>query len=312
MNVEDFERQVSAAFQRIPPAARPDPGFPRKVERAARRRQRRNRGLTAGAAGLAVLAFTGIAFTLPRNGDGNAPAAPPPVDKNMGHLIVTPSVLPPEGGEVTLIAADPTRSDTTYGVNGTVDRWDDGTWQFHGGFTSSPASWGGTGAIYPGEPNPPTRQIGLRVRDDGYGALEWLTVTGLSAGWYRIGHGTMYGLLEVRPGAAKPPEMRPTGPAFLVAARTVRPGQATDLRLDPTARGGGVPPGMRGQVLVEKLVGSGWVALTSVTARDRPGKTAYTSDFDVSLPALDPGVHRVTRDSTAGTVTGVFWVLPPP
>jgi len=62
---------------------------------------------------------------------------------------------------------------------------------------------------------------------------------------------------------------------------------------------------MRGNVLVEKLVGSRWVTLTAVTADDRPDKiVGSTYKFVVPLPALDTGVHRITRDSTAGTLSG--------
>ena len=232
MNTEDFERQVAAAFKEIAPAPRLAPAFPYEVERAARRR--RNSRFAAGAAGLAVLAVAGISFALPWNRNARPDTVPASVDRDAVHLIVTPAVVPPAGGEVALIAANPTRSDTMYGVSGTVDRWGGHTWRFYGGFTSSPASWGGSGAILPGDPNPPTRTIGLNARAGGYGPLEWHTVNDLSAGWYRIGHdtrdkagkrGVMYGLLEVRPGAEKPPQVRPTGPALLVISPPVGPGQ---------------------------------------------------------------------------------------
>jgi hypothetical protein len=309
MTVDDFERQVAAAFKDIAPVAPLDPAFPYEVERAARRR--RNSRRAGGAAGLAVLALAGITFALPWNRNARPDMAPPSVDREAAHLIVTPAVLPPAGGEVALIAANPTRSDTVYGVNGTVDRWDGQVWRFYGGFTTSPTSWGGAGTITPGDPDPPHRSVGLSAPAGGYGPLEWLAVNDVSAGWYRIGHGSMYGLLEVRPDAEKPPQVRPGGPAFLVTSQTVRSGQPTDLRSVPTVRDGGALPSMRGNVLVEKLVGSRWVALTAVTADDRPDRiVTNTDEFVVPLPALDTGVHRITRDSTAGTLSGVFWVLP--
>ncbi|MGW4940842.1 hypothetical protein ACWEOZ_04530 [Actinoplanes sp. NPDC004185] len=310
MSVEDFESQVAAAFKEIAPAARLDPAFAYEIERVARRRN--NRRLAAGAAGLTVLALAGISFALPWNRNARPDMVPPSVDRDAVHLIVTPAVVPPAGGEVALIAANPTPTQAMYGVNGTVDRWDGHTWQFYGGFASSLDFWGGSGAILPGDPNPPTRTIGLTARGGGYGPLEWLTISNLPAGWYRIGHGTMYGLLEVRPDADKPPQVRPTVPAFLVTSPTVRSGQLTDLRAHATVRGGkDAPPSTRGRVPVEKLVGSRWVTLATVATDDRPDEiVGNTGEFVVLLPALDTGVHRITRDSTAGTLSGVFWVLP--
>jgi hypothetical protein len=283
----------------------------RDARASVRGEDRRPVRLLAVAAVVVAVVGGGVLFGALRD-DEPAPGVrvapgPPPVDATRPHVVVVPSVLPPEGGQVALVVANPTAQVVGHGVGGAVEVWRSGRWQAYADFQSSLSSWRGLGTIRPEIDAWPA--IGLSAEPRAYGPLEWVQVEDLPAGSYRFSREGVAGVLEIREGAPRSSLVKPSGDSWLEVVGQPVAGRAVVVgaRLQQGETSGSPPARPEGGVVLERLDGPapGRVA----TLEPRPGRDGPGA-FEVALPALDAGSYRLVRDSDAGSLEGVFLVLP--
>ena len=91
------------------------------------------------------------------------------------------------GPGVVVVVVNPSSRPFHYGVSGTVERAEPDGWVRVGGFASSLDGWGGLGRIV-SDGRIAVRLIGLGAAAHGTGEAEYLSIGGLAAGRYRLGH----------------------------------------------------------------------------------------------------------------------------
>jgi hypothetical protein len=330
-----FEQTVARALQDVPPEPPSTGHLAASVERLALARRRRTRVLAAVSSAVAVTALAGGVSMY--NGIGGesspAPAAlspvpdigvprsaspvPSAVDRSAPYLMVSPSVLPPQGGEVALVVVNPTATDMgVFGVNGTLERWTGTAWTPSGGFVSSLDFWGGAGSLFRQGEGASAPAIGLSGPASGVGALQWVKVAGLAPGTYRLGQGGAYGVLEITEGAASAPMLRPTESVILTTTAAIPAMTARELRSTATEpRGSGVVTRTWSPTAsLQTWTGGRWQELRTLQVDDSPAEpVGNVHEFAVTLPPLPAGTYRLLREATspAGTPAAwaPFWVL---
>lgn len=335
MTTEDFEDEVRAALRELVPQHEPVLGLGDRVSTAAARARRRRRvRLEASAAALAAIVTVGgigwLTGSLPLvNGPSNRGVrsvgpvpSPPPVDVRGPHIVLTPSALPPSGGDIALIVANPGSSLLNFGLTGKLDRWDGSRWMPYRTFDTAPTSWASTGSLHGLGESVAVLSIGLGAAAHGYGPAEWVRVSGLPVGYYRLSQGGASGVLEIREASAAPVPLRAPGAGFLEISGTalpgtptILPGTPTEIRPLPIQRGASSATGLgalTGPARLERLEGREWVPIAALAVEDHPKVViGDESEFVVRLPALELGIYRLSRHaSAAGDLYGLLWVLP--
>jgi hypothetical protein len=246
----------------------------------------------------------------------DGPIGPPAVDRTGRHLIVTPSVLPPGGGELALIVVNPLDTHLTYGVAGSLDRWDGNGWRPFRRFAGNPDFWGGTGRLFEAAETVAVRGVGVSAPSRGCGGALWVMVGPLDEGFYRFELADALGILQIGAGLTAPAIVRQAGSAASLAlaaevpAATAVPVQVNPIvpTLDDIEARSRALGDLVGPVSIDRLDEGRWTRVLSVQVNsDR----VVDRSFRLELPAMPEGVYRISRLSSGlGVLHGVFWVLP--
>ncbi len=266
-----------------------------------------------------VVAVTLVALVALGQGGHRASAAPAPVRASEPHLVIVPAALPLAGGEVALIAANPSPSPRTYGISGTVDRWNGHVWKSFRTFDSGLASSGYVGSLRSSNDGS-AMSIGLDAAAHGYGPVQWVRVGSLGPGQYRFRNEAGAGVLTISAAAAPAPSARPGGAAVLqgpdvVAASTAgtttwAPAIVNDQGLNHVRRDLGR---LTGPVHLTRLVGRTWLDEATVPLAKLPAAPASPPlAFALHLPSLPAGPNHLDVATSRGPhLQAVFWALPP-
>jgi hypothetical protein len=240
---------------------------------------------------------------------------PPEVDTGRPHLIVSPATVPVAGGDVALIMANPGTEETGYGVLGLLERWNGSTWAGYRQVMISRTSQR-TGKLHGLDEDLTIPLVFLSVGAGSFGRPGWTHVEGLAPGWYRFAFHSATGLLRVG-GPPSTPLIRPTT-AFAFSEGVVQAGTEATLHLTVMPREhlrgsfdvAEQVGGYTSEPLVERMDGERWspVATDPVRVEDTDEVAA---PFTLSLPPLEAGVYRVSREaSVAGRIESLFWAAP--
>ncbi|MDP9829142.1 hypothetical protein [Kineosporia succinea] len=251
-------------------------------------------------------------------GSAMSEPAPPPGDTRGAHLIVSPASVP-LGADVALILANPGRTETSFGPSGTLERWQGGSWRPFRQVTTSLGANQPAGGLHDLDEEIMVPAIALVAGARSFGEPVWTSVQGVDAGWYRFGLGGAHGIVRV--GAPDSSTItRPSGEVVLGGTTVVEAGTPGELSLSPQLRepGSGVQPPIEEVVgrytsgaRVERLEDGRWETLPSDTIGTADAVVDSPTTFGVSVPALEPGVYRVGRDTSgAGTAEALFWAQP--
>jgi hypothetical protein len=252
------------------------------------------------------------------NPESVAAAPPPEVDTSRPHLIVSPAALPAGGGDVALILANPGAEQVSFSVTGTLERWESNAWANHRQVTAGLNAERPAGKLVSLDEDLVVPMVYIGVEPGGFSRPRWTHVEAIEPGWYRFSFGTASGLFQVGPPST--PLTRPTT-AFAFDSEGVRPaGTVGALRLSVIPR-----KRLQGAFDEEKLVGryiseplverldsaqgsAGAEEAVTIETEDGDG---VAGPFSLRLPALEPGVYRISRESSiAGRIESLFWVAP--
>ncbi len=246
-------------------------------------------------------------------------AAPPGVDGRGPHLIVSPASLPVAGGEVALILANPGDTQVSWSVTGMLERWSGSGWANHRQVTAGLNAEGPTGKLVSLEEDLVVPMIYIGVEPGRFSQPHWTRIEGIDPGWYRFTFGPASGLFQVGPASFA--AARPVTAFAFDGEGVVRSGsEATlHLRVMPRKRlAGSFDPAEQvgdytSAALVERLdtaQGPEEVSTVSTVSTRTEGADEPLS-FALHLPALEPGVYRVSREtSVAGRVESLLWAAP--
>jgi hypothetical protein len=222
------------------------------------------------------------------------------------------------GSDLAAFVINPTDQDLRYGVLGTSSRWSGRAWEPIGAWTTSLDFWGGFGSI--GQPAGAVRTIGLIAPAWGVGPGEYFSVQLPQPGWYRIGHGEVYGMFEVTEAAPVTPPL--SGQSRTGALVTVSPTlfgpSGGPARLAGTARSPGVTTsddhrrfnsGFDLEVTLEGWEDGDWTTIGKIAVQTVARPANNLEETQIAIPALALGTYRlVWRHLDEGDVTREFWI----
>jgi hypothetical protein len=253
------------------------------------------------------------------------PAQSPPASElpnpASGHgLLISPTVVPESGGNLVFAVLNAAPDPAVYGVDGELDQWVDNGWQPFRAFAGAVNFWVFNGGLAPAGSPAMAPAIGLGT-NNGVGALEWLHIDAIPAGWYRLRQGGGAGVFAVQAGSFPTPWGAAADhlPGLLASPAVITTGARV---LDVVAMGGdgaqntvvGAPAG---QLSVDRWTpgpagsGGSWTPVAALTVDKHPQPANDgAGEFAVDLPALDPGTYRVSGDFPAlGSLTGPLLVI---
>lgn len=324
------DQQLAEMFENLArdlPAA-PDVSL-REVQQRADRRRTLHR-VTVAAAALVVVVGTAGVLVLGQPGsapvvdDAGPTASSPPLDEGPVTMLLSPAPFPASGGPLALTVVNRSAQDFSYGVDGQLDKWEDGAWQPVGRFASALTSWHGIGQVEGGDEPVFKNDIRLSALPRTAGPLEWLSLPRLEPGWYRFTRSSVddeqrvaAAILRVSEDAEGPELTAPgDGPVLNLEPAALEPG-AHRLRFALTApeqnRGEDIPDlraSMAQMADLEAWVDSTWKEVAELEVDMNPTEPrGNLYEWAVRLPNLDAGAYRLVQDSnTAGPVVGHFWI----
>ncbi|MEZ5244830.1 MAG: hypothetical protein R2707_07025 [Acidimicrobiales bacterium] len=205
-------------------------------------------------------------------------------------------------------------TDLPYTVMTFVDRWDGEGWvgeSFLNSCLDSGDCWGEFGD----DADRGSPRIGLNIDSTGVGPAEYVRLSGLDEGWYRLrkdmdiadgvasGEEVATAVFEVSDAvsavAAPAPEL---GTDRLIVTPVVTGTGGSRMNATVTVSSAVVTP----TLALYRYEAGAWrfvVDFTTFTAGARAGNTV-----DLRAPALPPGAYRLSSSSTRDTVVGRFWV----
>lgn len=330
-----FEDDVTAALRRLPPDDLTAPGLAGRVPVLARRR--RTRRVVAAVAAATVTVVLGVPVVPALVGAGPDPfrlvqpagpvVPPPPVDSTQPYLLPdAPAVRP--GTVLGLTVVNPLDGPAgTWGVGGTLDRWDGRRWRRIGVFVVSTGDVQG-GRVLLGQDSVAAPALGIDARARSGGPRESVSLVGLGPGTYRfvhdaavldspvageVGRRDIPGIVEVRDDAPDAPSLERTGPVSLGPPTVVPSGEAGPVPLEANPLAAVDEAGVRERLAgldhaaVERLDGGRWVPVAGAgRVAVRPRDDAAPYGFTVTLPALATGVYRLVATPAGGLSTAVF------
>ncbi|MBC7292272.1 MAG: hypothetical protein H5T83_13185, partial [Actinotalea sp.] len=308
---------LRARFEAAAPAVAVDP------DRIVRR-GRRQRALARAGGVLGSLALVAVVLLVARPGGGPAPVAAAPPAEEVGDVSLWLSATEVPTGPATIVSALVAHTDTdaVFGVGAEVERWDGRAWWSHRLVGLCLAEWRCVAPLVADPEGFGVNDIGLSATPARPGPAQLMSTEGLEEGWYRLVQDAVLGGPSARAVFRVTDDAPPTPP--------VPSGDGVSLVVDPVLvppTGGQVdlavhvPPDASGTLtaediaeaeaqladlaVVERWDGAGWVPVGEVEV---PAPRDQASPVPLTLPALEPGPHRLVRGGPDGDAWGVLWV----
>lgn len=335
--VEELAARVGVALHDLVPDRAVAPGLVDRVQQEVARRRRHRRDLAAVGSllvcvvavvvGVNTLREPRFTTTVGSVGTPSAPSGPASapvdgarpedgIDRTKPYFALAPAEVPPEGGTVGLLLADPTGKGALTGLSGRFERWDGSRWTPYRQYVAVPARWGSVGSLYPLDRPGGARSIGITAPASGYSGPLWVRLSPLQPGRYRFvadgGNGGPAGILVVRRGADGAADPGLPAPRFLLLAPVVA-GERVELTLSrgqqQNLTGDAKQVTWSSRLQLERWASGTWSAAGSIDLDQRQLErlTGSLGRLDqpvtVQAPALRAGTYRVTLDEKVSTLS---------